>query len=59
MLQLRASGVLPKVPQVTCLTFGSPRVGDQAFAAAFDDQVDCYRFINKRDVVCALPPMIW
>lgn len=35
-------------------TFGSPRVGDRAFAE--DCDVDAYRFVNRHDVICRLPP---
>src|SRR5262249_54451343 len=35
-------------------TFGSPRVGNAAFAATVPGP--CYRFVNNNDVVTRLPP---
>jgi triacylglycerol lipase len=41
-------------------TYGSPRVGDPAFAKAFADQVkQCYRVNNRFDVVTHLPPHVY
>ncbi len=37
-------------------TYGSPRVGDKAFARLFDTR--CYRFVNNNDVVTMVPPEI-
>jgi hypothetical protein len=42
-------------------TFGSPRVGDSAFAEAFtrllsNKGVEHFRFVNNRDVVATIPP---
>ncbi|EPB80277.1 triacylglycerol lipase [Ancylostoma ceylanicum] len=37
---------------VKLMTFGQPRVGDKAFADAFDDEVDyAYRVVHLRDMV--------
>jgi triacylglycerol lipase len=36
-------------------TFGSPKVGDAAFAEGF--RTPCYRFVNNRDIVPWLPPV--
>jgi pimeloyl-ACP methyl ester carboxylesterase len=36
-------------------TFGSPRVGDRAFAERF--RVDSYRFVHNDDVVAKVPPV--
>jgi len=35
-------------------TFGSPRVGDDAFRADF--HVNTYRFVHNNDIVCRVPP---
>jgi pimeloyl-ACP methyl ester carboxylesterase len=37
-------------------TFGSPRVGDAAFAESV--RVPCYRFVNNSDFVTGLPPPV-
>lgn len=38
-------------------TFGSPRVGDSAFASAFDSRFKrAYRVVNNNDVVTRVPP---
>lgn len=38
--------------EVSCVTFGAPRVGDPAFAALFREKVGaCARFVTERDVV--------
>src|SRR5262245_44777877 len=39
-------------------TFGSPRVGDAAFASAFDKRFDnkAVRFVNDADIVTHVPP---
>lgn len=41
-------------------TFGSPRVGDRKFAAAFNKKFEarCYRIINDSDIVCRVPTML-
>jgi hypothetical protein len=44
-------------PPSALYTFGSPRVGDQAFAATLSD-LPVFRVVNNRDVVTALPPPI-
>jgi len=38
-------------------TFGSPRVGDDAFAAHF--RVTTYRFVHHRDIMPRVPPFGW
>lgn len=44
-------------PPTALYTFGSPRVGDKEFAAAFSD-CPTFRVVNNRDVVTTLPPPI-
>ena len=41
-------------------TFGSPRVGDRQFAAAFNAKFESrsYRIINRSDIVCRVPSML-
>lgn len=40
-----------------CYTFGAPKVGNDKFVAAFEQQVPrAFRFVNGADVVPALPP---
>jgi triacylglycerol lipase len=41
-------------------TFGSPRVGDRRFAAAFNARFEgrSYRIINDSDIVCRVPTML-
>lgn len=38
-------------------TFGSPAVGDQAFAEDF--RVNAYRYVHHRDIVTRVPPFGW
>lgn len=40
-------------------TFGSPRVGDYAFARAFANsvRVDTYRFVNNEDIITKVPSL--
>lgn len=41
---------------ITCITFGSPRVGDSKFAYLFDNIVtSSYRFVNDNDPVPCIP----
>jgi len=41
-------------------TFGAPRVGDPAFAAAFNRRIpSCHRVYNRFDVVPRLPPLLY
>ena len=50
------SGVFAGVKNIT---FGSPRVGNKAFAKAFDALVPtCYRFANAKDAVTSVPRLI-
>ncbi len=50
------SGVFAEVKNVT---FGSPRVGNKAFAGAFDELVPtCYRFANAKDAVASVPRLL-
>ncbi len=43
---------------VKCVTFGSPRVGNMAFAREWEAIVEGYRVVNKKDVVPAVPPYL-
>ena len=43
-------------PGSRLITFGSPRVGDDDFVAALEDQADVSRFVNCCDLVTRLPP---
>lgn len=44
--------------QVSCYTFGSPRVGNTEFAALYNKQVpDTHRFVNDKDMVPTIPPL--
>ncbi|EPB80276.1 triacylglycerol lipase [Ancylostoma ceylanicum] len=41
---------------VKLMTFGQPRVGDKAFADAFDNEVGyAYRVVHSRDIVPSIP----
>ena len=43
--------------QVSCYTFGSPKVGNSYFKDSFNKRVpQTYRFVNSADTVPALPP---
>lgn len=57
---LAAMDIKLNVPgkQVSCYTFGSPKVGNPAFAAAYNKLVpDTFRFVNDADVVPTIPPL--
>jgi len=57
---LAAAGTKALFPQVMvqCTTFGSPRVGNAAFAAYFDAVVDCSeRYVNASDKVPKNPTL--
>jgi triacylglycerol lipase len=57
---LAAMDIKLNVPgrQVSCYTFGSPKVGNPAFAAAYNKLVpDTHRFVNDADVVPTIPPL--
>lgn len=44
---------------VTCYTFGAPRVGGSVFVADFDDLIrESFRFVTHGDIVPTLPPSI-
>ncbi len=45
-------------PQARLVNFGSPRVGDGAFAAQFDDRF-ARRYVNCCDLVARLPPPLF
>uniref|UniRef100_A0A6C0CJX5 Fungal lipase-type domain-containing protein n=1 Tax=viral metagenome TaxID=1070528 RepID=A0A6C0CJX5_9ZZZZ len=40
---------------VSCVTFGSPRVGNKYFAKSFDIIDHSYRVVNYQDPVCKIP----
>lgn len=47
--------LVPK-SEVSCVTFGSPRVGNSAFAAFFNEKVDkSVRYVNGNDAVTMAP----
>jgi predicted lipase len=57
---LAAMDIKLNVPgkQITCYTFGGPKVGDPIFAKAYDKLVpDTYRIVNDADVIPTIPPM--
>lgn len=46
--------------EVTCCTFGSPRVGNYAFSKEFDDNVDIsLRYVNENDIVTSMPRLLY
>jgi len=56
---LAAMDIKLNVPgkSVSCYTFGSPKVGDSAFAGAYNKLVpDTHRFVNDTDLVPKIPP---
>lgn len=53
---LAAADLFALTPDLTLYTFGSPRVGDLAFATYFDKIVpDTYRIVHNKDLVPHLP----
>jgi hypothetical protein len=53
---LAAADLFSLTPDLTLYTFGSPRVGDLAFATYFDKIVpDTYRIVNNKDLVPHIP----
>lgn len=53
---LAAADLFALTPDLTLYTFGSPRVGDLAFATYFDKIVpDTYRIVNSHDLVPHIP----
>lgn len=58
LLEQQQQGIMKDYQRyhVCCYTFGSPRVGNRAFAARFSERVlDNYRYLNHRDPVGHLP----
>ena len=39
--------------------FGSPRVGNAAFVADFNDKITGYRVVHANDVVTSVPPILF
>ncbi len=57
---LAALDIRQNVPgkAVSCYTFGSPKVGNPAFAAAYDKEVpNTFRFVNDKDMIPTIPPV--
>lgn len=53
---LAAADLFSLTPDLTLYTFGSPRVGDLAFATYFDKIVpDTYRIVHNKDLVPHIP----
>ena len=48
-------GSLKSNKHVTCITFGSPRVGNAAFVKEFDAHIDSIRVVNCCDIVTMKP----
>lgn len=47
-------------PEISCVPFASPRVGNAAFARSFNGRVpDCYRFVYGQDIVTKLPSFMF
>lgn len=45
---------------VECVTFGSPRVGNKAFAESFNKRIpSSFRYVNGQDIVCKVPMPIF
>lgn len=58
-IQLNALAKL-NAKQVQCTTFGSPKVGNKAFAIIFRRNVHIsHQLIFKRDLIPKLPPFKW
>jgi triacylglycerol lipase len=56
---LAAMDIQQNIPgkEISCYTFGGPRVGDPTFAAAYEQLVPAtYRFVNDADLIPAIPP---
>lgn len=44
---------------ITCVSFGSPRVGNRAFVRSYDKRVPrTHRIVNGADIVCSVPLVI-
>jgi hypothetical protein len=42
--------------KITCVTLGSPRVGNENFRAVFESRgIDCYRLVNASDPIPTIP----
>jgi triacylglycerol lipase len=56
---LASMDIVLNVPgkQMSCYTFGSPKVGDAAFAAVYNKLVpETHRFVNDADIIPTIPP---
>lgn len=50
----------PQPPRLSCVTFGSPRVGNHVWARTFDDLVpDAYRVVTDGDIVASVPRLFF
>ena len=48
------------VNPIICVTFGSPKVGNYAFAKQFNKEIrESYRFVYGLDTVCGVPPVFF
>lgn len=57
---LAAYKISKYVPDVTCVTFGCPRVGNRAFVKSFNNLItDSYRFVYRNDIVTEVPKLFW
>lgn len=43
------------IKNMSCYTYGTPRIGDVTFQTYYNNMYNCYRFINHNDLVCRLP----
>jgi triacylglycerol lipase len=53
---------LPDDTDISCVTFGMPRIGDLAFVTAFEkriDEIKRIRVADSRDPIVCLPPRVW
>jgi len=58
-LDLTLNPISANQPQITAVTFGSPKVGDEEFAKLYNSSIpSCYRMILKYDGIPLLPPSI-
>lgn len=44
--------------KTSCYMFGTPRIGDNQFKKYIDENFNCYRIVNNKDLVVKLPPSI-
>jgi len=57
---LAAYKMASSVPYVTCVTFGSPRVGNRSFTKEFNKLVtNSYRIVHRNDAVTKWPKLLW